>query len=180
MNWAYGFAVASRLPRDARRAFDEVLRLEPANSKALYGRAMLAVQEEETEDAIRHFDAALQSTPAFFEARRYRAILLARTGKLEQAIADINWCLDKETRSGASFYAAACVTSLAAKQLSDTRLRDQALELLEKAFAFGVKPAKAKLDPDLAEIREHPKFREVFAKAMDGAVQPSMFFPSDD
>jgi serine/threonine protein kinase/tetratricopeptide (TPR) repeat protein len=165
MLWAYGFAVAHRLPEDARRAFDGVIRQDPGNAKALYGLAMLAAEKDQIDEALRFFDRALQAAPNFFEARRYRAVLQARSGALEGATADINWCLEKEPRAGGSLYAAACVAALAAERLSDTRLQDQALVLLRKAFAGGIKPERAQRDPDLAGLRDQPKFKQLLAQA---------------
>lgn len=168
MRWAYGFAVAHRLPEDARRAFDEVLRKDPSNAKALYGLAMLAAENDPAE-AIRSFDRALEADPDFSEARRYRAVLLARTGAVDRAAEEINRCLEKEPRVGGALYAAACVASLAARRLADSRLRDQALDLLQKAFARGIRPERAEHDPDLAGISDHPRFKQLLDQARRSA-----------
>jgi serine/threonine protein kinase/Tfp pilus assembly protein PilF len=173
MRWAYGFAVARRLPEDARRAFNDVLRQDPSNARALYGRAMLAAGKDELTEALRFFDRAVQADPNFSEAWRYRAVLQARSGELGRATADINWCLEKEPRSGGTLYAAACVASLAAAQLFEPPLQDQALDLLQKAFARGIKPGRAERDPDLAGIRDHPRFKQLLAGARGaGPIDP--------
>ena len=165
IRWAYGFAVASRLPREAREAFSDVLEQDPLNKEALYGLAMLAMAKGNNPEALEFFSRALESAPNFFDARRYRAVLLARNGSLERASEDINWCLEREPRSGDSLYAAACVAALAAKQLSDTKLADQALDLLAKALARGVGRNKASNDPDLVQIRDDPRFRQLLLQA---------------
>jgi eukaryotic-like serine/threonine-protein kinase len=163
MRWAYGFAVSARLPAEARQAFKEVIREDPKNAQAHYGLAMTAMAKGDAAEAIRHFDVALETSPQFVEARLYRAIELARTGALQRAGEDINWCLTSDPHSGASLYAAACVASLASKQLSDPALAQQSLDLLEKAFAQGVGQDKVDDDPDLAGVRANP---EIWRKAI--------------
>lgn len=161
--WAYGFAVSARLPQEAQNAFSEVLSDEPDNPQALYGLAMLAMNRNDHESAADYFDRALDAHPEFVEARRYRAILLARLGLLDRASQDINRCLEKEPNVGATLYAAACVASRAAERIADPQVRQQALDLLRRAFAQGTGTDKAKTDPDLAEIRRHPQFPNLFS-----------------
>ncbi|HXG10348.1 MAG TPA: protein kinase, partial [Gemmataceae bacterium] len=161
IRWTYGFAVSARLPEEARRAFDDVLRHDPRHAQALYGRAMLAMAQDRSAEALRFFDRALEADPGFLEARRYRAVLLARTGSLERASQDINWCLEREPRSGATLYAAACVAARAGQRLLDPGLTDQALNLLERALADGIDTQRAAQDPDLAGLRDHPRFKQL-------------------
>src|SRR5439155_460203 len=126
---------------------------------------MLAMEKRNNPEALRFFNRALDGAPHFFAARRYRAVLLARCGSLEEASADINWCLEKEPRSGDSLYAAACVAALAAKDRADPKLTGQALNFLDKALARGVGLDKAEHDPDLVNIREHPRFQQMLVQA---------------
>ena len=165
IRWSYGFAVASRLPVEAEKAFAEVLTLDPQNTPSLYGSAMLAMERGKNPEALGFFNRALEVSPNYFDARRYRAVLLARNGALEQASEDINWCLEKEPHSGDTLYAAACVAALAAKKHADSKLKDQALSFLEKALGRGVGSDKADNDPDLAWIRQNLRFREIIAQA---------------
>jgi YD repeat-containing protein len=155
MRWTYGFAVARRLPKEERRAFEAVLEEDARNAQACYGIAMLAMEEGDSAEALRFFDQALETAPNFFPARRYRAVQWARKGSLKGASEDINWCLEKEPRSGASLYAAACVAALAFQQLSDPKLATQAQDLLERAFTHGVGLDTVDRVPDLAGIRAH-------------------------
>jgi tetratricopeptide (TPR) repeat protein len=164
MRCVYGFAVARRLPDAARRAFEEVLRDDAENARALYGLAMLAAPED-APAALRFLVRALEADPNFAEARRYGAILRARTGELEQASREIAVCLEKEQFSGASVYAAACVIALAAERRDDGALRDQAVDLLKKAQARGVGLENASRDPDLAALRDHPGFRTLLGQS---------------
>jgi serine/threonine protein kinase/tetratricopeptide (TPR) repeat protein len=165
-NWmkcSYGFAVATRSPRKARRAFDEVLRQDPANPEALYGSAYLAFDQEPLEEVLRLFNRALAARPEFPEARRYRALVLARLGSFEQAMQDINWCLERDPASGDNLYTAACIAARASERYRDTQAEVQALDLLKRAFARGVDRKRAVEDADLAAVRKHSAFQQLMA-----------------
>ncbi len=163
--WAYGFAVAGRLPDEAAAAFDEVLRLRPTEAHALYGRGMLLAGKGHTPEAIDHFTKALAEAPAMAEPRRYRAILLARAGKFPDALADLNWFFDHSCEDGAVHYAAACVTALWLDRLGGAgaakQAADQALGHLEKAFALGYGRDLARDDEDLKSVRGHARFERL-------------------
>jgi tetratricopeptide (TPR) repeat protein len=161
--WVYAFAVAARLPAKAQAVFDEVLRREPENPQALYGRAMLAAEEGELGRAVGFFDRALRSNPGFVDARRNRAVLLARQGRFEPATRDINWCLEREPQGGATLYAAACVLARAAERTLDPEVANQALDFLERAFLQGYGKDRAAGDKDLAGIRRLDGFRQLLA-----------------
>ena len=162
--WSYGFAVAARLPSEARDAFDEVLRRDPRQPQALYGRAMLAMNCGQLDTALRFFDRALESDSGFTEARRYRAVVLARRGDWERAGRDINWCLEREPRSAETLYAAACVAARAAKAAPSSLAKDQAFDLLQRALALG-SGKKAGEDPDLIALQGDPRFERLIAGA---------------
>jgi serine/threonine protein kinase/Flp pilus assembly protein TadD len=164
--WAHGFAVAARRPAEAAASFDAVLAAQPRQPQALYGKAMLAAQQDEVEAALGYFQRALEADPTFVEARRYRAILYARCGQLARASQDINLCLEKEPQSGATLYAAACVAALALDHADPLHAPDvsaQALDLLEQAFRQGYGRDRAATDPDLAALRSLPRFRRLVA-----------------
>jgi serine/threonine protein kinase/Flp pilus assembly protein TadD len=165
--WVYGFTVSARLPGKAREAFDAVLAAEPANPQALYGRAMLAANEDHIEEALALFQRALHADPTFVEARRFRAVLLARRGAFDKAGLDINACLEKEPHSGPTLYAAACVAALAlehAAPLQAGGIADQALVLLEQAFRQRYGQDRAAADPDLAPLRTLPAFQQLITR----------------
>ena len=155
--WACGSAVLLRLPERARQAFDEVLRSDPRQPQALYGLGVLAGERGEPAEAIARFDEAIAADPSFIDPRRGRAVLQARLGRWDLAGSDINWCLEREPRRGVTLYAAACVSALAAAQ--HPAVADQAVALLEKAFAENYGRDKAAADPDLAALRRDPRFR---------------------
>src|SRR5205823_5325916 len=107
IRWAYGMAVSARKPDAAKRAFDEVLAARPLHARALYGRALLAAVAGRPAEAVTFFDRALEADPGFHQARRFRAVAHARCGRPERAQHDINYCLEREPKSGAVYYAAA-------------------------------------------------------------------------
>ena len=167
--WAYGFAISGRAPDKARAAFDLALHHDPRNSRALYGRAMLAMSQGKNADAIRGFDQALAADPGRIEARRYRAIIFARQGEWERATNEVNWCLEHDPRSPATLYAAACVVARAFEKVGTTAISGQALDLLERAFTAGADPAKAAKDPDLSAICRLPRFQSLITGARGSA-----------
>jgi serine/threonine protein kinase/Tfp pilus assembly protein PilF len=163
--WAYGFAVAKRLPDRALEAFEGVLALDPDEPQALYGRGMLLMQMGRTDDALVCFNRVVEVAPRMPEGRRYRAILLARAGKFAPAAEDVNWCLRECPEDGAAYYAAACVAALASESYADPaasrQAADQALEFLKKAVAKGYGRAQAPEDPDLKAVHGRSDFAEL-------------------
>ncbi len=168
LHWVYGFAVARRLPERAAAAFEEVLRRDPEQPQALYGKAMLVVENHtQLDQAIGLFARALEAQPGFLEARRFRAVLLARRGEFAAALEDINLCLEREPRGGATLYAAACVAAHMAARSTDPAGARQALTFLRQALEAGYGHDKAADDPDLASLRAHPDFRLLLRRFAD-------------
>ena len=167
LHCSFGFAVCSRRPHDAEQAFARVPSDDPKSSEALYGRGLLAVQAGRLERAIELFGQALEGRPNFGEPRRFRAIMLARLGRFAEAITEINTTLQSAPKSGATLYAAACVTSLAAEQAPNSAAAKQAVNesvrFLKQALAHGY-GQNAATDDDLKAIRQHPEFQRLFLK----------------
>jgi tetratricopeptide (TPR) repeat protein len=161
---SYGFAVCSRLPAEAKRAFQQVPSGDLKYPEALYGLAMIAVNEERLERAVELFGKALTIRPKFAEARRFRAVLLARLQQFSAAISEINTALQSEPKSGATLYAAACVTSLASEHATNPAAQQQArqesLRFLKQALDQGY-GQQAATDNDLAGLRQHPEFEKL-------------------
>jgi serine/threonine protein kinase/tetratricopeptide (TPR) repeat protein len=171
--WSYGFAISARDPDRAQAAFNDALLLDPKSSQALYGRAMLAMSRDRPADAIRDFESALKADPSRIEARRYLAVTLARQGDWQRATEEINRCLERDSRSAPTLYAAACVVARAFDKRASPDLSSQAIDLLDRAFSEGADPTKAKLDPDLASLRRLPRFQLLFKEAGGHAIDSS-------
>ena len=104
--------MAGRLPDNALKAFETVLRSHPTQPQALYGCAMIAMGRDHRADALDYFDRALEANPKFSEARQYRAVLLARLGQWNsQRDRRSNRCLEYDA-DWEALYAASCVASL--------------------------------------------------------------------
>jgi len=161
IRWVYAFAISARLPEKAREIFDVILKDDPSHPQALYGRGMLAVEQGKTDEGIQYFEKALEAFPGFIDARRARAILWARQQRFDLAMQDINWCLEKEPRGGATLYGAACVAALAAP--TDPAAANQAINLLQKAFQAGYGQDKAAKDPDLKWVHTNPMFTQLLS-----------------
>ena len=164
---SFGFAVCSRRPADAEQAFARVPSDDPKFSEALYGRGLLAVQAGRLEQAVELFGKALEVRPNFGEPRRFRAIMLARLGRFTEAITEINTALQSAPKSGATLYAAACVTALAAEQAPNPTAAQQAtgesIRLLKQAIAQG-HGQNAANDDDLKAIQQLPEFQRLLLK----------------
>lgn len=166
---SFGFAVVSRRPEDAERAFTRIPSDDPKYPEALYGRGLIATNENRLERAAELFAKALELRPHFGEARRFRAILLARLGRFAEAITEINTALQAAPKSGAALYAAACVTALAAEQaqspVAARQATDEAIRFLRQALANGY-GQHAATDDDLKVLRQHPEFDQLLIRAL--------------
>lgn len=161
---SYGFAVYERLPVEAKRAFQRVPSSDVKYPEALYGLAMLAVKVGHLERAVELFGKALTNRPGFEEARRFRAVLLARLQQFSEAISEINTALQSAPKNGATLYAAACVTSLAAEHattpVTKQQARQESLRFLRQALERGY-GQQAATDDDLAGLRQLPEFEKL-------------------
>ncbi len=164
---SYGFAVSARRPGDADKAFARIPSDDPRYPEALYGRGLLAANANRLERAAELFAQALDQRPSFGEARRFRAILLARLNRITESLTEINTALQAAPKSGATLYAAACVTALAAEQaptpVSARQAADESIRLLRQALANGY-GQHAAADDDLKAIRQHPEFERLLMK----------------
>jgi serine/threonine protein kinase/tetratricopeptide (TPR) repeat protein len=161
----HGFAVSERLPEQAQASFIKVLRRQPRNARALYGRGLLfSNQARGSEQALFFFTQALEADPTFVAARRARALVLAHRGEGPTARQDAEWCVATDP-AGMTLYAAACVYALTAGQATDpTQARwmaDRAVAFLREAVAQGYGKDRAAGDTDLKAVWRHPQFRQV-------------------
>jgi serine/threonine protein kinase/Tfp pilus assembly protein PilF len=161
----YGFAVARRLPPQARTAFQKVLVREPRNPRALYGMGMLySDRSPRSQYALLFFNRAVEAEPTFVAARRARALVLAHRAEGALARQEIDWCVAADP-AGVTLYAAACVYALSAeKTYSSVEAKwtaDRAIALLREALAQGYGKDRAATDPDLKGIRRHREFQKM-------------------
>jgi serine/threonine protein kinase/tetratricopeptide (TPR) repeat protein len=164
LRWVYGFAVAARLPAQARQAFQEVVAHDPRQVQAWYGLAMLAAEAGRLNEAINYFDRALEVAPHYVEAMRFRAVLQARCGAVGAAQRDINECLRMKPNEGITLYAAACVAALVAKHTKSLEAKQQALEYLGRAFEVGYGRDRAGTDSDLEALQNDPEFKRLLGQ----------------
>ncbi len=120
-------------PTPRRRRSTRFSATTPATPQALYGRAMLAMQDGHLDSALADFNRTLEIDPRFRQARHGRAVVLARLNDHPAPAAMLDWCLEHEPDSSDSVYTAACVTALEAQHSPDPRTIDKALELLKAA-----------------------------------------------
>ena len=132
-----------------------------ATSRRYTGAACSPWPEAKKRRALGDFDRAIAADPMRIEARRYRAILLARRGDWDAAAREINGCLEREPRSPATLYAAACVAARAYGKAGTTALANQSIDLLERALAEGADAAQADKDPDFEAVRTLAQFRRL-------------------
>jgi hypothetical protein len=125
---------------------------------------MLAAERGDLNEAHAYADRAVAADPTWVDARRCRAIVCARRGEFARAEEDVNWCLEREPRGGATLYAAACVAARAAERFPSSAAAERAVEFLRLAFAEGYGREKAETDPDLAGVRRHPRFVQLLAR----------------
>jgi tetratricopeptide (TPR) repeat protein len=165
----YGFAVYRRLPRDARDAFEAILRQTPGHPEALYGLAVVAAAGGDTAEAIGLLDRCIAAAPDAKDAALCRAILVARVGRPGEAFPVIDRYLGRDPDDGTALYAGACVAALAAKRWAGTApgqaAAGQAVDLLRRALARGQPSDRAARDPDLAAIRNRPEVRQLIGGA---------------
>lgn len=82
-----GAFLALRQLDDARRAFDEALKLQPSNVKALLGLASVAVASRDVAGAEAKVDQALALAPKDIDSLLFKGDLLRQRGKDDEAIA---------------------------------------------------------------------------------------------
>jgi tetratricopeptide (TPR) repeat protein len=127
--------------------------------------------------AAEQLEPVLARAPNNAKARRFlrnvcieRAVTLACVGEHARAVEQVNKLVEENTGDGPLLYNAACVHALAAKDTSDTTLKEQwasrAVELLSQARMAGFfKERRAlegmKNDDDLAALRQREDFKKL-------------------
>ena len=141
-------------PEGALADFEAALRTQRKNPRL---HALLATEydrRDRPEDAIVALEMVERLEPENERPTIDRAVLLARLGRREQALQAYELALRPPSQPR-TLYQAACVNSLLGGQV---RLQT-ALIQLAKAVRGGFDPSKMLDDPDLAAVREMPRFR---------------------
>jgi tetratricopeptide (TPR) repeat protein len=94
--WAFmnrGLALATKRDLRAIADFDEVIRIEPRQVRALFERGRIFAATGNVARAIRDLDQALAANPNYTDARIYRAGIRRRSGDYDGAIRDFSAAL---------------------------------------------------------------------------------------
>ncbi|HRR39703.1 MAG TPA: tetratricopeptide repeat protein [Syntrophales bacterium] len=90
--------------REAKKAYDEALKLNPRNESALYRRGIASAQMGMRNDALRDFNRVLKANPESDSALYMRGIVYARMGKYRQAVADLSRAIKRNDRFAPAYY----------------------------------------------------------------------------
>jgi tetratricopeptide (TPR) repeat protein len=157
-----GFALARRAPDAALADFDRILRRDPRQARAHYGRSLVLSELSGRErEAIEAAEQAVAADARLIAARCGLAVLYARAGDVQRAVAEAETALRQEP-SGLVYYAAACVYALASRQTPQHS--ERALNLLEQALEQNYGWESLKADRDLDALRTQPRFAELAAR----------------
>jgi tetratricopeptide (TPR) repeat protein len=140
---------------DARAAFAKASELDPEWSRPHSDLSILLRQSERLDEAEREAAIAIELAPDRLDALTAYANALKAKGKLEEAERYYRRAAEADPRHPTPHYNLACFYSLRGEA-------GKAIENLEKAFAIDPSFARfAKTDPDLASLRDLPRFREL-------------------
>jgi serine/threonine protein kinase/Flp pilus assembly protein TadD len=155
-----------RLPDDPQGALADLeaaLKLDPRSLPALQNQAHVLVKYlKQTEEAVRVLDRTVALYPDDVRPRAGRGVLLARLGRNEGARADAEAALALED-AASNQYQVAGIYALLARQ--DASQADVAFRLLSSALKKGFGQNLLAIDPDLAPIRQDPRFARLQALA---------------
>lgn len=143
-------------PDRAEALLDRAAELDPLLAETFYWRGRLST-EGARDPALgeKDFDRALRLGFAPGPARFQRGLCLLRLAKYTLAIEDFTECVKRGTSPGASLYNIACAHALVGD-------REEALDWLGRAVLAGFDQAThARTDPDLASIRDDPRFEGI-------------------
>jgi len=130
--------------------YDEALKLDPKNARALANRGTARSEKGDSDGAIADFDAALKTDPRLASAYFNRANALAAKGEADRAIADYTATI-KYDRRNVNAYIARGALSLAGGAAAKARADMALAARLERKNAYAV------LWQDIAERRAKQK-----------------------
>jgi Flp pilus assembly protein TadD len=155
-------------PAEALADFRAAVRLSPHSLPGLFNQALiLADRMGQTQEAVLVLDQVVRRYPSRPSAWSSRGILLARLGEREAAHEDGRVALKLAGNSSEALFHAACIHALTSRShLGD---RHMALRFLAQALRSGLKHERARECPDLAPLRQDPRFHRLVeaVKALD-------------
>jgi len=137
------------------RSLDGLLALDPDNAALHYQLAVLQRIRGNDDEAIVHYEEALRVKPGFREALHALALIYAGQGRDTEALAALQAILDAHPGDTDALYNTACIHA----KLGRT---EQSVQALKEAMARGFDNIELiRTDPDLANIRHTPYYREL-------------------
>lgn len=116
------------------------------------------VHSKDYDSAISEYNMAIEKYPKYVMAYNDRAAVYVKQGKFDKAREDLSKALAIDPHNPATYYNTAALYSLQNES-------SQALDYLERALVLGFKDYDLlRSDPDLKNIRQNPKFREILKK----------------
>jgi adenylate cyclase len=157
---------------EAARLFDEALEAREDYQAAFFG-AQAREALGDVEDATRHYGTALEVAERHMDlnpddprAATMRAVSLCRLGRLEEGKEWAERALVIDPADAGVRYNVACLFALEDEP-------ERAIDCLEEAIAAGFGNREwIGQDPDLAALREHPRFRELIGDLGDRLSAP--------
>lgn len=133
---------------DAKREFDEELRIDPANASAEYALGEIARQAQQWEEAIEHYSRAAKLDEGFGEAFLGLGMALNATGKFADAVRPLEKYVKMQPPDPAGHYQLA----MAYARVGRKPEADQQIELQKEAEARvvqGASPTEHRVLPQL-------------------------------
>jgi tetratricopeptide (TPR) repeat protein len=143
--------------QDACASYDKVLAINPEYAGTWGNRGISLGELGRLEEALASFDKVLAINPEDAHAWFNRGNALGKLGRLEEAVVSYAKALAINPEDARAWFNKACALALQ----NDV---DSAIENLRKAIDLDSKCQQdAAVDPDFAQIRNHPRFRLLLA-----------------
>ena len=115
--------------REAKKAYDEALKLNARNDSALYRRGIALSKLGMRSEALRDFSEVLKTDPKCDSALYMRGIVYARMGKYRQAAADLSGAIESNYGFAPAYYQRALVHDRLGKTAEAVMDMTRAVEL---------------------------------------------------
>ena len=147
---------AIELKTDERmRSMAGLLAIDPDNAALHYQLAGLKRLRGNDDEAIAHYGEALRVKPGLREALHALALIYSEQGRYDDALATLEKLVRAHPGDSDALYNTACIHAKRGRT-------EQAVQALEQAVARGFDNIELiRTDPDLANIRHTPYYREL-------------------